>query len=179
MFPVQPLRISKIHQQHYRNPFPKGSMCGTSLPTLHLPVQSPKHVGTNIPVPLDPNGFWYKMFLDPKTMKNEGFKPRIYGLWPLKKWRLGVPMVSMKSPLEWPDLTPQRAQGTTISASQVSGVKYAPFPARLGIWCVLQAVPEFETSTSSGLGWLPSRELTYPTWGKGKSSSKLTFQGTC
>ena len=27
--------------------------------------------------------------------------------------------------------------------------------------------------------WLPSRKLTYPTWGKGKSSSKWTFQGIC
>ena len=26
---------------------------------------------------------------------------------------------------------------------------------------------------------LPSRKLTYPTWGKGKSSSKWTFQGIC
>jgi len=26
---------------------------------------------------------------------------------------------------------------------------------------------------------LPSRELTYPTWGKGKSSSKVIFDGIC
>ena len=26
---------------------------------------------------------------------------------------------------------------------------------------------------------IPSGELTYPTFGKGKSSSKLTFQGIC
>jgi len=25
--------------------------------------------------------------------------------------------------------------------------------------------------------WIPSRELTYPTWGKGKSSSKVPFLG--
>ena len=28
-------------------------------------------------------------------------------------------------------------------------------------------------------GLLPSRELTYPTLGKGKSSSKVTFDGIC
>ena len=34
-------------------------------------------------------------------------------------------------------------------------------------------------STKSGkeADYLPSRKLTYPTWGKGKSSSKWTFQG--
>jgi len=26
---------------------------------------------------------------------------------------------------------------------------------------------------------IPSRELTYPTWGKGKSSSKVIFDGIC
>jgi len=26
---------------------------------------------------------------------------------------------------------------------------------------------------------IPSRKLAYPTWGKGKSSSKWTFQGIC
>ena len=31
----------------------------------------------------------------------------------------------------------------------------------------------------SGLGNIPSRELTYPTLGKGKSSSKVTFDGIC
>ena len=25
--------------------------------------------------------------------------------------------------------------------------------------------------------WLPSRKLTYPTWGKGKSSSNMPYQG--
>ena len=25
--------------------------------------------------------------------------------------------------------------------------------------------------------WIPSRELTYPTWGKGKSSSNMPYQG--
>ena len=27
--------------------------------------------------------------------------------------------------------------------------------------------------------WIPSRKLTYPTWGKGKSSSKCHFWGIC
>jgi len=30
-----------------------------------------------------------------------------------------------------------------------------------------------------GLRWLPSRELTYPTWGKGNASSKVPFYGIC
>jgi len=36
--------------------------------------------------------------------------------------------------------------------------------------------------TPQKMKWMiipPSRKLTYPTWGKGKSSSKWTFRGIC
>ena len=36
-----------------------------------------------------------------------------------------------------------------------------------------------QTKTPPQIEYIPSRELTYPTWGKGKSSSKCHFWGIC
>jgi len=40
---------------------------------------------------------------------------------------------------------------------------------------------KFLPKKTAGLmkGLLPSRKLTYPTWGKGKSSSNMPYQGVC
>ena len=43
--------------------------------------------------------------------------------------------------------------------------------------CQMDAENFHTTVGAHRCGWLPSRKLTYPTWGKGKSSSNMPYKG--
>ena len=129
MFPVQHLRVSKNHQLHYRNPFPKGSMCGTSLPTLHLPVQSPKHVWVQTY-----QSHWILTALDTKCS------------WTPKPWKMKV-----LNP-EYMGYNPSRNEGT-VGSHGVHEITFGmtrpddPTSPRYdyfcepGFWCKVRTVP--------------------------------------